>query len=249
MESWLAMKSCWTGGQEDGIWVEEDGRIEWRAQRAPNREDGRWVTQPHLRRKRRGRCFSPEELRNGHQRADALGMDYKLELWQTANSVGPFRGGGNPKALEQLLTSLTVDLRRAGGRSHILHPCLSLPHILPDLSSPPLHLPKGLGTLAAALWSKPPVASSCTTVLDSSRTGALHPGCLPSAPQPRLSRPGPFSQCQVHLAEKGQRWLSPTLNSGSSAQVFSVTSACSSTGPALRVCGRPSELSKAETLE
>lgn len=114
------------------------------------------MTQPHLWRRRRGRCFSPEELRNGHQRADAAGMEYKLELWQTANGVGPFRGGGNPKALEQLLTSLTVDLRRAGGRSHILHPCLSLPHILPDLSSPPLHLPEGLGTLAAALWSKPP---------------------------------------------------------------------------------------------
>lgn len=136
------------------------------------------------------------------------GNGVQVRTMADSQRCGAVSWWGEPQSFGAITHGLTVDLRRAGGRSHILHPCLSLPHILPDLSSPPLHLPEGLGTLAAALWSKPPpppVASSCTmTVLDSSGTGALHPGCLPSALQPRLSRPGPFSQCQVHLAEKGQ---------------------------------------------
>ena len=48
--------------------------------------------------------------------------------------------------------SLTANLRRFGeGGGHVLHPTLSLLHILSDLSLPQLPLPEGLRTLAAPL--------------------------------------------------------------------------------------------------
>lgn len=86
------------------------------------------MTQTHLRRRRRGRCFSPEELRNGHQRADAAGMEYKLELWQTANGVGPFRGGGEPQSFGAITHK--SDCGPQKGRGQEPHPS-SLPLLAP----------------------------------------------------------------------------------------------------------------------
>lgn len=60
---------------------------------------------------------------------------------ETANGVGPFSGGGNPKALEQL-PQTDCGLQKGTKSGHVPHsPC---PISFSDLSLPQLDLPRAL---------------------------------------------------------------------------------------------------------
>lgn len=82
-----------------------------------------------------------EELRKKQERVNGAGTEYKSEAGQTANGVGPFSGGGNPKALEQL-PQTDCGLQKGKRSGHVPHsPC---PISFSDHSLPQLDLPKAL---------------------------------------------------------------------------------------------------------